>query len=113
MILLHQRAGFCVVVELMAHSSSDAQKPNRCTDVKIGSSATITQNLLLCAVKFRKMKIEGKLEVLNIDNWTTNWNDDLEKRNELQELVIDMRKAIHERCGIDISNIQIELKVSD
>lgn len=59
------------------------------------------------------MKIEGKLEVLNIENWTTNWNDDLEKRNELQTLVVDMRKAIHERCGIGISNIQIELKVSD
>lgn len=59
------------------------------------------------------MKIEGKLVVLNIENWTTNWKDDLEKRNELQALVIDMKKAIDERCGIDISNIQIELNVSD
>ena len=59
------------------------------------------------------MKIEGKIEVLNIENWNTNWHDDLEKRNELQTLIIDMRKAIHERCGIDISNIQIDLKVSD
>ena len=57
------------------------------------------------------MKIEGKIEILNVDNWTINWEDELEKTNELETLVIDMRKAIHERCGIDISNISVSLKL--
>ena len=59
------------------------------------------------------MKINGKLTLLNIENWDTNWGDDLEKRNELNELIIDMIMAIHDRCGIDIHNIQIELEVFD
>lgn len=51
----------------MAHSSANAQKPNRCTDVEIGSSATITQNLLLCAVNFNKMTVkELKEEIANL-----------------------------------------------
>lgn len=59
------------------------------------------------------MKIEGKIQVLNIENWNTDWSDDSEKREELRTLIIDMRKGISERCGIDIHNIEINLNVVD
>jgi hypothetical protein len=68
---------------------------------------------LLCAVKFHKMKIEAKVELSKVEQWDTDWNNESEKSNELKKLEWDMKMAIYERCGVDLSNISIELVVSD
>lgn len=68
---------------------------------------------MLCAVKFRKMKIEAKVELSKVDQWNIDWKNESEKANELKKLEWDMKMAIYERCGIDLSNISIELVVSD
>jgi hypothetical protein len=59
------------------------------------------------------MKIEAKIELSKVEEWSTDWGNESEKSNELKELEWDMKMAIYERCGVDLSNISIELVVSD
>lgn len=59
------------------------------------------------------MKIEAKVELLNVEEWNIDWTDDNAKSNQLIKLQWDMKMAIFERCGVDLSNIKIELKVSE
>lgn len=58
------------------------------------------------------MKIEAKIELSNVEQWSTDWNNENEKSNELKNLKSDMKIAIYERCGVDLSDISIELVVS-
>lgn len=66
---------------------------------------------MLCAVKFHKMKIKAKVELSKVEQWSTDWKNESEKANELKKLAWDMKMAIYERCGVDLSNISIELEV--
>lgn len=57
------------------------------------------------------MKINGILEITDVDKWSINWKDDTEKFTELKQLEIDIKNAISDRCGIDISTININLNI--
>jgi len=59
------------------------------------------------------MKIVAKIELSEVEKWNTDWKNENEKANELKDLEWDMKMAIYERCGVDLSNISIELLVSD
>jgi hypothetical protein len=59
------------------------------------------------------MEIEAKIELSKVEQWSTDWGNESEKSNELKKLEWDMKMAIYERCGVDLSNISIELVVSD
>ena len=59
------------------------------------------------------MKIKVKVELSKVEQLNTNWENENEKANELKKLEYGMLMAIYERCGIDLSNISIELEVSD
>lgn len=59
------------------------------------------------------MKIEAKVELSKIEGWQTDWSNESEKANELIKLEWEMKMAIYQCCGIDLSNISIELVVSD
>ena len=60
-----------------------------------------------------KMKIKAKVELSKVEQWNTDWKNESEKANELKKLEWDMKMAIYERCGVDLSNISIELEVLD
>jgi hypothetical protein len=59
------------------------------------------------------MKIVAKIELSEVEKWNTDWKNENEKAKELKDLEWDMKMAIYERCGVDLSNISIELLVSD
>jgi|AntAceMinimDraft_16_1070373.scaffolds.fasta_scaffold359785_1 hypothetical protein len=56
-------------------------------------------------------KIEAKIEIKNVDEWSTNWDNPQDRKQALSELEHDLKIAMFERCGIDFNNIKIELDV--
>lgn len=59
------------------------------------------------------MKIKAKVELSKVEQWNTDWKNEIEKANELKKLELDMKMAIYERCGVDLLNISIEFEVSN
>ena len=57
------------------------------------------------------MKIEAKIEISKVDMWGVNWDNEAEKNEELRQLKYKMKMAIFERCGVNLSDISIELSV--
>ena len=43
-------------------------------------------------------EIEAKVKIKRVDEWATNWDNEQDKRNELEQLKYDMKMAIFERC---------------
>lgn len=58
-------------------------------------------------------EIIAKLTIKRVEEWSTDWENYKELRNELEKLKYDMKMAIYERCGVDLDKIEIELSLSD
>lgn len=56
-------------------------------------------------------EIEAKVKIKRVDEWATNWENEQDKRNELEQLKFEMKMAIFERCGVDLDKIEIELEL--
>lgn len=57
------------------------------------------------------MKIIAKIELSNVDQWETDFDNDYEKREAFDELTRDMKHSISQGCGIYYQDISIELKL--
>ena len=57
-------------------------------------------------------KIEAKVKIKKVEQWATNWENEQDKRNELEKLKYDIKMAIFEHCGVDLDKIEIELEFS-
>lgn len=56
-------------------------------------------------------EIEAKLKIKRVDEWAINWDNEREKRNELEQLKSDIKMAIYHTCGVDLDKIEIELEL--
>ena len=59
------------------------------------------------------MEVLAKVKISNVQDWSTNWENESEKEKELKALVWDMKVAIRDRCGIDFDNISIEAELAN
>lgn len=57
------------------------------------------------------MKIEAKIKLSNVDQWSVDWTDEKDRFNELHKLEYDIKMALFERCGIELSKIDVELNL--
>jgi hypothetical protein len=56
-------------------------------------------------------EIEARVKIKRVDEWSTDWSKEKDKRNELEQLKYDMKMAIFQRCGVDLDKIEIELEL--
>lgn len=54
-------------------------------------------------------EIIAKVKIKRVEEWSTDWENYKELRNELEKLKYDMKMAIYERCGVDLDKIEIEM----
>jgi hypothetical protein len=59
-----------------------------------------------------KNNIKVEIEITNIDQWDVNWDDESETSEELSDLKWNIKMALFERCGLDLSNISIDLNLN-
>lgn len=55
--------------------------------------------------------IEIKIELVNINGWFVNWEDENEAKKEILILNNEVRAAIAKELGIDLDNIFIKSKL--
>lgn len=58
-------------------------------------------------------EIIAKVKIKRVEEWSTNWENYKELRNELEQLKYEMKMAIYERCGVDLDKIEIEMSLGD
>ena len=58
-------------------------------------------------------KIEVKIEITNIENWSVDWDNEDEVKMEFKDLSWHIRMSLYERCGIALDNDSIELTLVD
>ena len=64
--------------------------------------------------KLNDMKrIEVKIEITNIENWSVDWENKDDRVKELILLRWNLKAAISERCGILYDDISVELDLTD
>ncbi len=56
-------------------------------------------------------EIKVKVKIKRVNEWATDWSNFGESSKELEKLKYDMKMAIFEHCGIDLDEMEIELKL--
>jgi len=50
-------------------------------------------------------KVEVKIIIKEVENWVVNWDDEKEKKGELENLQNQIETAISKNLGINLSNV--------
>jgi hypothetical protein len=53
-------------------------------------------------------KIEIKIEILNIEKWDVDWNNESEKTEQLDKLKFEIKQAISRDMGIEWTSVNID-----
>jgi hypothetical protein len=58
-----------------------------------------------------RMKVLMTIEIINVEHWSVNWNDEKATVDEMELLSSEAKLELSKGMGIDIENITIESKL--